>query len=67
MSGLNHQTVNLALERAPQVRILPPPPSRNSYNKPINYRIAHIAQPVEHALGKGEVDGSSPSVGSINK
>ena len=28
-------------------------------------RRAHIAQLVEHALGKGEVSGSSPDVGSI--
>ena len=28
---------------------------------------AHIAQLVEHALGKGEVNGSSPFVGSIQE
>ena len=63
VSGLNHQTVNLALERASQVRILPPPPYQ-PIAKPQPNLTAHIAQTVEHALGKGEVDGSSPSVGS---
>ena len=27
---------------------------------------AHVAQLAEHALGKGEVSGSSPDMGSIN-
>ncbi len=30
------------------------------------YLCAHIAQEVEHFLGKEEVSGSSPDVGSIN-
>ena len=29
------------------------------------YELAHIAQAVEHSLGKGEVTGSSPVMGTI--
>lgn len=39
--------------RATQVRILPPPPVK-----------AHIAQEVEHVLGKNEVTSSNLVVGS---
>ena len=35
--------------------------------KPGNsFYLAHIAQVVEHSLGKGEVTGSSPVVGTID-
>ena len=32
---------------------------------PLLKSLAHVAQPVEHILGKDEVSGSSPLVGSI--
>ncbi len=53
-SGLIHQTVNLASERASLVRIQPPPPRGESPHSSV----------VEHTLGKGEVGGSIPPVGS---
>ncbi len=59
VSGLNHQTVNLApvgLRRFESY-----PLHQLSVWKPR----AHIAQPVEHVLGKNGVGGSSPPVGSI--
>ena len=31
------------------------------------YNLAHIAQVVEHFLGKEEVTGSNPVMGSMNK
>ena len=47
--------------RATQVRILLPPPRCDH----LGNGDAHIAQAVEHVLGKNEVIGSSPIVGSI--
>ena len=42
----------------------PAPSTISAYSNILTKLTAHIAQTVEHALGKGEVDGSSPSVGS---
>ena len=42
----------------------PAPSTISAYSNIPTILTAHIAQTVEHALGKGEVDGSSPSVGS---
>ena len=38
---------------------------RNTSARQIDNRCAHVAQLAEHALGKGEVSGSIPDMGSI--
>ena len=40
---------------------------RNIGARQIDNRLAHVAQLAEHALGKGEVSGSIPDMGSISQ
>src|SRR5437667_5745927 len=56
-SGQREQTVNLPALPT-KVRILPPPPADE---------LAHVAQLVEHVLGKDEVSSSILDVGSGEK
>ena len=47
------------------VRFPSPAPKQGGYNGVYNRITAHIAQSVEHFLGKEEVTGSSPVMSSI--